>query len=66
MNEVERTLYKTRKNVFEVLTELGYNNYSEVEIALKCCSSCGVWLPKMKIDQDGLDICDYCLEAYGP
>lgn len=66
MNDVEAALYKTRKNALEVLTELGYNDYSSVEIRLKCCSSCGLWLSRMKLDLDGLDICDYCLEAYGP
>jgi hypothetical protein len=50
----------------DAVAELGYNNISEVEISLKCCSSCGIWLPKMKLDLDGLDICNYCLEAYGP
>lgn len=66
MNEIEAALYKTRKNALEVASELGYNDISEVEIRLKCCSSCGIWLPKMKLDLDGLDICDYCLDAYGP
>ena len=66
MNEIELALYKTRKNCLEVLDELGYNNVSSVEIRLKCCSSCGIWLPKMEKDLDGLDICNYCLDAYGP
>jgi hypothetical protein len=66
MNEIEQALYKTRKSYLEVCTELGYNNYSSVEIRLKCCNSCGIWMPKMKLDLDGLDICDYCLDAYGP
>lgn len=66
MNEIEKALYKTRKSALAVLNELGYNDISSVEIRLKCCSSCGIWLPKMKLDLDGLDICDYCLDAYGP
>jgi hypothetical protein len=66
MNEVEKALYKTRKSVLEVIEELDYNDYSEAVITLKCCSSCGIWLPKMKLDLDGLDICNYCLDAYGP
>ncbi len=65
MNEVEQALYNTRKTVLEVLTELGYNIDSEVEIGLKCCNDCGIWLKHMITDLDGNDICKFCYETYG-
>lgn len=66
VNEIEKTLINTRKTALEALTELGYNESYSLEINLKCCTSCGLWLKKMKLDLDGLDICNYCLDAYGP
>jgi hypothetical protein len=66
MNLLEITLYKTRKSVLDACTEIGYNNVSEIEIRLKQCNCCGIWLKTMKLDLDGNDICDYCLDAYGP
>lgn len=66
MNEVEKALYNTRKTVLEVCAELGYNNISEVEIGLKCCNDCGIWLRQMITDLDGNHICNYCYETYGP
>lgn len=65
MNILERTLYKTRKSVFEACTENDIQYPSEIEIGLTSCSSCGIWLVEMKKDQDGLDTCDLCQETYG-
>jgi hypothetical protein len=66
VNELELALFKTRKNILETASEIGYNYHSEVGITLKQCNCCGIWLKKMQLDLDGLDICDYCLDAYGP
>jgi hypothetical protein len=66
MNEIELALVNTRKSWLDVATELGYNESYSVETTLKCCCSCGLWLPRMRLDLDGLDICNYCLDAYGP
>lgn len=65
MNELEKTLYNTRKSLLEACTELGYNNVSEVENGLKCCTSCGIWLKRMMPDLDKNEICVYCYESYG-
>jgi hypothetical protein len=64
VNEVELALFKSRKSLLEVCSELGYN-ISDVEIELKQCSCCDIWLKNLKKDLDGLDICVYCLDAYG-
>lgn len=65
MNEVEKALYKTRKNLLEVLAELGYNNDSEVEIGLERCTDCGIWDTKLFPDLDKNPICAICLQTYG-
>lgn len=66
MNALETALFKTRKNILETADEIGYNYVSEVEIQLKQCNCCGIWLKVMHQDLDNLDICTYCLDAYGP
>lgn len=65
MNAIELALFKSRKSVLEVCTDLMIEYSSEIEIQLKQCNSCGVWLKTMKRDLDGSDICTYCLDAYG-
>ena len=66
MSPIESGLYNTRKSVLEVASELGYNSYSEVEISLKCCNDCGIWLKHMQLDLDGNDICKVCYNTIGP
>lgn len=66
MNEIESALINSRKSLLEVCAEFGIQYPYEVEIQLKQCNSCGIWLKKMFLDLDGLDICKYCLDTYGP
>lgn len=63
---IESALTNTRKSLLEVCGEFGIKYDSEVEIRLKQCNSCGIWLKNMRLDLDGLDICNYCYEHYGP
>lgn len=65
MNLIERTLYKTRKTVLEACIENDLQLSSEIEIGLTCCSSCGIWLIEMPVDNDGLETCQLCLDSYG-
>lgn len=65
MNPLEATLLNTRKTVLAACGELGYNYPNESEINLIACSSCGLWLKKMKNDNDGLPICNPCINEYG-
>jgi len=66
MNELELTLYNTRKSVFEACRELGYNYSLDDEINLFNCTSCGIWLKYMTEDLDGNNICKVCYNTYGP
>lgn len=63
---IEEVLIRTRKSVLEVCTEMGYNYPYEMPIELCQCNNCGIWLKYMVKDLDELDICQQCLEAYGP
>lgn len=65
MNQLEKALINTRKTVLEVCTDLDIQYPPDVEIQLKACSSCGIWLVKMPKDLDGLDTCNLCLDTYG-
>jgi len=65
VNDVENLLINTRKSILEVCDELMVEYHSEIEIRLKQCNCCGIWQRNMKLDLDGLDICTYCLDAYG-
>lgn len=65
-DQIELALNNTRKSVLEVCTELMVECPLDIEIGLKQCNCCGLWLKKMQKDLDGLDICSYCLDAYGP
>jgi len=68
LNSIDYVLYKTRKSVLEACRELMIEYHSEVEIHLKQCTSCGIWLKPVQLakDLDGLDICNTCLTTYGP
>lgn len=65
MSQLEKALINTRKTVLEVCTDLDIQYPPDVEIQLKTCSSCGIWLVKMPKDLDGLDTCNLCLDTYG-
>lgn len=65
MNSLEYVLYRTRYTVKEACDILNIPYPTGLPVTLLSCSSCGVWLKKMKVDQDGLEICDLCLETYG-
>lgn len=68
MNELEKTLYRSRKSVLEACAEIDIKYPPDVEIsALRECTSCGIWLKtgQMKKDADDLDICKDCLDVYG-
>ena len=67
LSSLDYVLYRTHKSVLEACDELMIEYHSEVEIQLKQCTSCGVWLKpqQLKKDLDGLDICTTCLDAYG-
>lgn len=54
--------------MLEACRELMIEYHPEVEIHLKQCTSCGIWLKpeQLKKDLDELDICTTCLTAYGP
>lgn len=67
MNEIEETLYRTRKTVIDVANEYGID-IEDVEIlSLEQCSSCSIWLKfsQLKDDLDGNPICRDCWTAYG-
>jgi hypothetical protein len=68
LNSLDYVLYKTHKSVLEACRELMIEYHPEVEIHLKQCTSCGIWLKpeQLKKDLDELDICTTCLTAYGP
>lgn len=65
---VDSGLYKTRKTVLEVCREFDIEYTDSLEISLSQCSSCGIWLKpnQFKKDLDNLDICQDCLDYYGP
>lgn len=65
MNLIERTLYKSRKSLLEACAENDIQYSSEIEICLMQCSSCGIWLLEIPVDDDGLETCQLCLDSYG-
>lgn len=67
LNAVDYVLYKSRKSVLEAFRELMIEYNHELEIHLKQCTSCGIWLKpfQLKKDLDDLDICQDCVTIYG-
>lgn len=67
MSALDQALYKTRKTILEVLSEIGDNNICSGDTNLEQCSSCDIWLyPKqLKKDLDGSPICKECETFYG-
>lgn len=65
MNLIERTLYKSRKSLLEAFAENDLQYSHEIEIGLTQCSSCGIWLIELPKDDDGIETCQLCLDAYG-
>lgn len=68
LSALDYVLYKTRKTPLAACAELMIEYHHEVEIQLKQCNCCGIWLKplQLKKDLDSLDICNDCLNAYGP
>ena len=67
MNEVEKTLFRTRKTIRQACSEAGYE-YDENYIQhIEQCSSCSIWLKpsQLKLDLDDNFICTPCWVAYG-
>jgi hypothetical protein len=70
MNSLDYVLYKTRKTVRSACEELLLNPDTTPlvhSLELIPCSSCGIWLKFTQLikDQDNLEICRDCLNAYG-
>jgi hypothetical protein len=67
MHELDRALYRTRKNALDTLSELPDNSISLDEITLNQCSSCNIWLKpaQLSTDLDGSPICKECETHYG-
>lgn len=67
LNALDYVLYKTHKSILDACAELMIEYSSEVEIHLKQCNCCGIWLKPGQLvkDLDGLDICQTCVDAYG-
>lgn len=70
MNSLDYVLYKTRKTVRSACEELLVNPDTSTlvhDMELIACSSCGIWLKfsQLILDQDNLEICKDCLDAYG-
>lgn len=65
MTPLELALLKTRKNILEVVAQIGYNYDENTVLSIKQCNCCGIWLKNLEVDLDGLDICSYCVDEYG-
>jgi len=67
MNEVESTLHRTRKTLWQVCNELGIDQAECKVLSLDTCSSCGIWLKITRLipDLDGNPICNECYTHYG-
>ena len=67
MNELEQTLHRTRKTLWQVCDELGLSEEQCKVVSLDNCSSCGIWLKhsRLRPDLDGNPICTECFTFYG-
>jgi hypothetical protein len=68
MNELEKTLHRTRKTLWQVCDDLGLRDEADCVVTnLDNCSSCGIWLKHSSLtpDLDGNPICKECLTFYG-
>lgn len=68
MSELDKTLNKTRKSLFQACNELGIEYSESIHLNVQECSSCGTWvyLTSVKVDLDGNPICNQCFTYYGP
>lgn len=67
MNELETTLHRTRKTLWQVCDELGLAEEACKVVNLDNCSSCGIWLKisSLRPDIDKNPICNECYTFYG-
>lgn len=67
MNEVEKSLFRTRKTLRQVCSELNIDIDEADVYELDQCSSCSIWLKyiQLKTDADDNLICKQCWDAYG-
>ena len=67
LNSLDYVLYRTRKSPLEACRELMIEYTNTLEINLKQCTSCGIWLKEQHLheDLDGLLICKDCSYLYG-
>jgi hypothetical protein len=67
MNELEKTLHRTRKTLWQVCNELGISEEQCIVRHIENCSSCGIWAKtgSLILDLDENPICNECYTFYG-
>ena len=67
MNNLEKTLLKTRKSIREACVEAGIEFEVAVINNIAECSHCDIWYKNkdLKPDQDKNPICAICFKFYG-
>jgi hypothetical protein len=67
MQNLERALLKTRRNLWEVCRELGIEEPDLELLTTNQCAHCNVWHYSYKLqeDLDGNPICTYCENLIG-
>lgn len=67
MNEVERTLHRTRKTLMEACIEAGVEFDPGLVTNIQECSNCSIWhkISELIPDLDNNPICKNCKHFYG-
>jgi hypothetical protein len=67
MQNLERALLKTRRNLWDVCRELGIEEPDFELLTVGQCAHCSVWHYSYKLqeDLDGSPICTYCENLIG-
>jgi len=67
MQNLERSLLKTRRNLWEVCRELGIDEPDLELLTINQCAQCNTWhyIFKLREDLDGSPICSYCEDLIG-
>ena len=67
MNELEKSLHRTRKSLIQVCKELGILELDCEVPTMDNCSSCGIWrmVTELRPDLDKNPICKECFVFYG-
>jgi len=64
IEEIERSLRRTTKNLRSVLEDAGisFSSFDIAQLTIDTCSNCGIWHAKraLKPDIDGNPICGFC------